>query len=105
MLNRDKKCYTNRMKLWIQTNTDSKIKSDCIVTLKDNFSFEDFHASVREACNELDVGAPIILANHVKHFRKFNIVRFKKDDFVETIYFDALVIELIKEKKEDPFLY
>lgn len=57
----------------------------------------DFFDYVREICHSMDLPAPVILKTHLFNFAKFNYVRFLPSDFVETVDFDFLTIERVKE--------
>lgn len=52
-----------------------------------------FFEYVREICEKLDVPTPIIIKTHLFNYAKYNNVRFRANDFVESIDFDKLVLE------------
>lgn len=59
--------------------------------------WSDFFDYVREICHAMDLPTPVILKNHLFNFAKFNYVRFLSTDFVESVDFDFLMVERIKE--------
>ena len=46
-----------------------------------------------DVAEEMKIPTPVITRTSAQFFFDFNSVRFKQDDFVEKIDFDALVIE------------
>lgn len=52
-----------------------------------------FFEYVRDICEMLDVPTPVIIKTHLFNYAKYNTLRFKKEDFVESIDFDKLVLE------------
>ncbi|MDR0426298.1 MAG: hypothetical protein LBH24_03910 [Clostridiales bacterium] len=86
------------MKLWIYTLKDHRV-ADSALTELDKLDDESFIAALREVCHTFDTATPLVLKNHIKHFEQFNIVRFKPADFVETVKFDVLAVEWMKEEE------
>lgn len=83
-------------RLWLRTvASDEKIlkekvfswHGDSITTLVD---------VLREVCEELDEPTPIVLKSHFLDLKQFNVTRFSARDFVEIIYFEKMVLELVK---------
>lgn len=98
------KRYTRRMKIWIRTtNGDKTLKSTtCEISAITQASLTE---ALRETLFPLDVPTPIVLPQHANHLKSFNIVRFSPSDFIESVDFTALVIELHREKKEKKVVY
>ena len=55
-----------------------------------------FHA-LEEVCYEFDLGKPIWLESTIAEFQKHAKARFYQDNFIETIDFDYLEIQVIEE--------
>ena len=60
-----------------------------------------------EACRKLDIAAPVWLPRHERDWADYAQTRFLPDDFMETVPFDRLEIELIdpdapKKHSRDP---
>jgi len=55
-----------------------------------------FHA-LDEICLSFDLGRPIWLDKTVKEFQRHRKARFTQDNFMETIDFDYLEIQVIEE--------
>ena len=81
------------VKIWAKTLKDDKITRDLMFKLFEKFDKEKFMEYLVEICYDLDIPTPVLLKTHINHFDKFNIVRFKTGDFVESIDFDILVLE------------
>ena len=58
-----------------------------------NKNFRDELAVLSNICENLDIPTPVLIKTHLFNYAKYNNVRFKKDDFVESIDFDKLVLE------------
>ena len=55
-----------------------------------------FHA-LDEVCLRFDLSAPIWLDKTITEFRRHRKARFTQDNFIETIDFDYLEIQVIEE--------
>lgn len=52
---------------------------------------------LKEICYEFDLSVPIWLEHNIKEFQKIAKTRFRSDNFVESIEFDYLEIQIIEE--------
>jgi hypothetical protein len=52
-----------------------------------------FFDYIRDICETLDIPTPVIIKTHLFNYAKYNTLRFKKEDFVESVDFDKLVLE------------
>jgi hypothetical protein len=52
-----------------------------------------FLSYVRSICERLDCPTPVLIKTHLFNYAKYNNVKFTKDDFVESVDFDKLVLE------------
>ena len=50
---------------------------------------------MREICYQLDLPTPLVLGKHIRSLGEFNTVKFKRDEFVEKVGFDFLLVENI----------
>jgi hypothetical protein len=41
----------------------------------------------------LDIPTPVVLSSHVRNYTLFNVAKFRKEDFVESVPFDTLQLE------------
>ena len=55
-----------------------------------------FHA-IEEACYEFDLGKPIWLDSTISEFKRHDKARFTADNFIESIEFDYMEIQIIEE--------
>lgn len=53
--------------------------------------------ALEEICYEFDLGKPIWLDATVNDFKRHDKTRFTKDNFIETIDFDYLELQVIEE--------
>ena len=70
------------------------IKSINYINLND-YESENFYNYVVDVCRKLDVSTPLVIPYYVECYEKFNSVSFKKDDFVDNVTFDKLLLENI----------
>lgn len=52
---------------------------------------------IRSACYEFDLGEPIWLDSNVETFQRHSKVRFNQDNFIESIDFSYMEIQVIEE--------
>lgn len=63
--------------------------------------------ALTEACRKLDLSCPIWLPRHSRDWAEYMQTRFLPDDFMDSVNFDRLEIELIdpdapKKRSRDP---
>jgi hypothetical protein len=63
---------------------------------------KDFSAALVSICNRFDISKPIVCEKHVKELNLFHRTLFYPDDFVESVDFDTLEVEIIDIKKNRP---
>jgi hypothetical protein len=88
--------------IWAKTQIKEKIKLNELIEFEDKFIKANFFDYVSKICNELDIPTPVILKKHINHFSSFNIATFSKEDFIEYIDFDKLILEFCKDEKVKP---
>ncbi|MBQ7307069.1 MAG: hypothetical protein IJW82_00905 [Clostridia bacterium] len=82
--------------LWAKILKDNKILND--VALKvDNFKNTELMEYVKEICYKLDLETPVLLSKHYRYIVQYNVIKFTKDDFIDYIDFDSLLIEKCEE--------
>ena len=80
--------------LWAKIMKDSKVIKDCIYNLKGGYNENKLSEQyLKDICYILDIETPIILSKHRKHLSDYNMVKFLKEDFIDYINFDSLIIE------------
>ena len=63
---------------------------------EDTRTHKVFHA-IEEACYEFDLGKPIWLDSTISEFKRHDKARFTADNFIESIDFDYMEIQIIEE--------
>lgn len=71
----------------------SKIISTYVFELDEDFQISEFEHYVADICYNLDIPNPITLVKHIKNFMLFNNTIYKKEDFVEKVFFDKLELQ------------
>lgn len=57
-------------------------------------------SSLEKICTEFDLSVPIWLDKNISEFQKVSKTRFHSDNFIETLDFDFLELQVIEE--DDP---
>lgn len=81
------------IKIWAKVIKNDKIIKQAVLEKDGQIDYSEFFSYVRELCETLDIPTPVIIKTHLFNYAKYNVLRFKKDDFVDTISFDKLVLE------------
>lgn len=80
-------------RIWAKVMKDDKIVKQFMLEKFTSIDYSDFYEYLTEICENLDIPTPVLIKTHLFNYAKYNVVRFKKDDFVESIDFDKLVLE------------
>ncbi len=93
------------MKLWVKTIKGEKITTSVLYDVPGAYEPKKLLEYLTDICFSLDIPRPIIIDKHIKEMRNFNHTIFKESDFVESVDFDKLWIEVAisKNKKSDNF--
>ena len=93
------------MKLWIKTIKGEKIVISMLYEVPGIYDPQNLLNYLTDICFSLDIPRPIIIDKHIKEMEQFNHTIFKVGDFVETVDFDKLWVEVAisKNKKSDNF--
>lgn len=85
-------------RLWAKEFEDNHMRKDMTVEndTDDTRTHKVFQA-VEEVCYAFDLGKPIWLDSNVNEFKRHAKTRFTQDNFVESIDFDFLEIQIIEE--------
>lgn len=85
-------------RLWGKLFKDNRMVKD--MTVCDNSSDTRTHKIFRgleDICYAWDLGKPIWLDSTIQDFQRHKKTRFYQDNFIETIDFDFLEIQIIEE--------
>ncbi len=81
------------MKIWARLMIDGKNVKDTLYQDNKSLTYESYENMLRNIADLLDISSPVTMNIHFKHFKEFNIHRFKPDDFVESFEYDSMEIE------------
>ena len=83
-------------KLWVkEINDNNRITRHKTFEFQQEFDVRFLRAYIEVVCNDLKIETPMILNSHYVTFNNFNRVRFAENDFIDSIEFKYLSIELI----------
>lgn len=83
-------------RIWGIIRKKEKIAADCVVDL----DRPDLDEALDSLCRQLDIPRPVVLRKHRNEFLRFRKTRFLPGDFVESVSFDALEAEELRERKK-----
>ncbi len=85
-------------RLWAKIIKDNHLLRDTVICddSEDTRTHKVFHA-IEEACYEFDLGKPIWLDSTISEFKRHDKARFTADNFIESIDFDYMEIQIIEE--------
>ena len=85
-------------RLWAKIIKDNHLLKDTVICddSEDTRTHKVFHA-IEEACYEFDLGKPIWLDSTMSEFKRHDKARFTADNFIESIEFDYMEIQIIEE--------
>ena len=85
-------------RLWGKIFKDNRMLQDTVICDEsdDTRTHKIFHA-LDEICHEFDLSKPIWLDSTIAEFKKHDKARFYQDNFVDSIEFDYLEIQVIEE--------
>ena len=85
-------------RLWGKIWKDNHLIKDTVICddTEDTRTHKIFHA-LDAICYEFDLSKPIWLDSNIEEFKKRDKTRFHQDNFVDSIDFDYLEIQIIEE--------
>lgn len=83
------------IRIWAKVLKNNKIVKQYVFEKAENMDYSQFFDYLRDICENLDIATPVLIKTHLFNYAKYNVVRFSKDDFMESIEFDKLVLENI----------
>lgn len=94
------------MKIWAKVLRGDKILRDVIYEGNYTLRPKDYQAMLQEISYLLDIATPVSLPSHLKHFERFNRVKYIPRDFIEEVDFTSFVLERVtEEKSKQQFFY
>lgn len=85
-------------RLWAKTFKDNRMLKDMTVcdASADTRTHKIFNA-ITKVCGQFDLSEPIWLEANIAQFKKMGKVRFRSENFIDSIDFDYLEIHIIEE--------
>lgn len=86
-------------RMWAKIFRNSHMIKDTVISNSD-YSLSRtsmVFQAIDDLCYEFDLGKPIWLDSNVADFKRHDKTRFNKDNFIESIDFDFLEIQVIEE--------
>jgi hypothetical protein len=81
------------VRIWAKVMNKDKIVKQYVFEKDGEIDYSEFFSYLREICETLDIPTPVLIKTHLFNYAKYNNVRFKENDFVESIDFEKLVLE------------
>ena len=88
------------LKIWYKTQKGDKLINSEIREFDAELNEQNFLKQLREVCDKFNVSTPLLLATQFKHFVTFNVVHFKAGDFIDSVDFDRMDVEIVRDKKK-----
>lgn len=88
------------MKLWIKLYYEDRIVRHFVYEEDFSLTRENYEIAVRNLCSAMDIGCPLQLSGHYRHFTMYNCVKYLASEFVEECAFDKMWVENITQKKK-----
>ncbi|HZK35246.1 MAG TPA: hypothetical protein VFD33_08050 [Bacillota bacterium] len=87
-------------KVWGRIRKNNKYIMDMVVKCDlDDHSKEDcLHKCIQKICYEFDLQRPVWFPKNQREFQDLGLITFNQDNFIETIDFDVLEIEVIEDE-------
>ncbi len=85
-------------RLWVKLFKDNRMISDtCVTDSAEDTRTHKIFRGLEQACREFDLSKPIWLDKNIADFKRLGKARFHQDNFIETIPFDYMEIQVIEE--------
>ena len=85
-------------RLWARTFKNNRMLQDtCIGDDRSDTRTHKVFRALDEVCVQFDLGRPLWLDKTVADFKRHSKTRFTQDNFIESIEFDYLEIQVIEE--------
>ncbi len=81
------------VKIWAKVLKKDKILKSYVFEKEGEIDYSEFFDYLKDICENLDIPTPVLIKTHLFNYAKYNNVRFREGDFVESISFDKLVLE------------
>lgn len=87
-------------RLWAKIFKDNRMLRDIVIcnNRADLNRTRKIFAAIEDICYQFDLSKPIWLDSTVADFKKHDKTRFTQDNFIDSINFDYLEIQVIEEE-------
>ena len=91
------------MKLWALLRLKQKIIKDVVMefSVERPEDAEGWHEIIGELSRALQESRPVILNKHADQLNRFSRTAFLPQDFIESVAFDRMEIEIFPEKQKE----
>ena len=86
------------MQIWFKIFKDGRLLRDTVIQ-NDLLSLtrtKKIFAAIEQICYNFDLSKPIWLDSNITEFKRSSKVRFYKDNFIDSIDFDYLEMQILK---------
>ena len=83
-------------KIWCKILKDRKILQEYLL-VKESIDTENLFEYLQEICYNLKIETPLVLPKHINQLEEYSTTRFSKDDFIDYIDFDFLVLDYFED--------
>ena len=94
------------MKLWAKCLLDQRIQKDTVgefMIESQPTDAETWEEILDGLCKPLDLARPVLMKKHIRELLQFRRTVFYPADFMESVDFDRLEIEIFPERKKDRY--
>lgn len=89
-------------RIWAKIWKENRLLKDLVVldVAKNKNRTKKIFDSLDEICYSFDLSKPIWLDHNIEEFKRIDKTRFSADNFIDSIDFDFLEIQVIEEDEE-----
>lgn len=89
-------------RIWAKIWKENRLLKDLVVldVAKNKNRTKKVFDSLDEICYSFDLSKPIWLDHNIEEFKQMDKTRFSSDNFIDSIDFDFLEIQVIEEDEE-----
>ncbi|MBQ4259264.1 MAG: hypothetical protein IJB84_03245 [Lachnospiraceae bacterium] len=85
-------------RLWAKIFENNRMISDtCVMDESVDTRTHKVFRAIEKACNQFDLSVPVWLDKNIADFKRLSKTRFNQDNFIESVSFDYLEIQVIEE--------
>ena len=87
------------MQIWFKIFKSNRLLRDAVIQndTPAQTRTKKIFAAIDQICYDFDLSKPIWLDSNITEFKRHNKVRFYKENFIDSIEFDYLEMQILKE--------